>query len=139
MKALARFVLAAFVLTAAPLQAAERYGDRVPVRLRLSNEAVNMTVRCQIVLAHFVTLADYRIVPGASRELELQREESSGALIVSRDDGRPMAIESIYCGLDGRWDETRADLPLNGLRDRARDHVDMICVDSGSPVCGELR
>jgi hypothetical protein len=132
----AAFISAAVALTlaATPLHAAEPAGDRAPVRLSIQNDA-DAVLRCQVVLAHFVTLADHRLPPGTVRELDLERAAPSGALYVSGDDGRPMAIEAIYCGLDERWDGTRAALDLTPLREPDRQRLAVACAGVQTPLC----
>ena len=119
----------------APLHAAERDGDHVPVRLDIRNDAADAVLRCQVVLAHFVTLADRRLAPGETRELDLQRAAPSGALFVPGEDGRLMAVENIYCGLDERWDGTRVALDLTPLREPARQRLGVACAAARTPLC----
>ncbi|MGD9536881.1 MAG: hypothetical protein AB7P52_07415 [Alphaproteobacteria bacterium] len=119
----------------APLHAAEREGDHAPVRLGIRNEAADAVLRCQVVLAHFVTLADHRLAPGETRELDLQRAASSGALFVSGEGGRLMAVENVYCGLDAQWDGTRVALDLTPLREPARQSLGVACAAARTPLC----
>ncbi len=108
---------AAFPFLALSLHAfaGEPEGPRAPVRLEIFNGAESR-LRCQLVLAHFVTQDIAPISPGDETVIELDRDADKGTLIFLHEGGPSMALENILCGLSGAWRETRADLDLAGLR-----------------------
>ena len=110
-------VLVAFFFTAvsAHVSAGEFKGPRTAVRLEIHNNA-GSPLRCQLVLAHFVTQDIAPILPGGELIIALDRDMDQGALIFRHTGGRSMAIENILCGHSGAWSETRIDLDLTGLR-----------------------
>ncbi len=97
---------------AGPLSAAPA-GE--PVRLEIANAKAAALLRCQLVLAHFVTLAPAPIGPAGRVAFELRRDPD-GSLFYPHAEGPPMALENVLCGLDEDWTATRNDLDLRPLR-----------------------
>jgi len=85
------------------------------VHLEIFNGAESR-LRCQLVLAHFVTQDIPPIPPGNKFVIALERDVDEGTLIFRHAGGQSMAIENVLCGLMGAWRETRADLDLTDLR-----------------------
>ena len=58
----------------------------------------SQALRCVTVLAHFVSLPDLVIEPGATLRVSYFRGAADGTLYVLRDDGRQMMVENLLCG-----------------------------------------
>ena len=85
------------------------------VKLRIEN-ADAQAIRCQAILAHFVTRSLPEIAAGGAQEVILERDPGQGTLSYGTSDGRPMMLENILCGRVADWTETARDLPLQALR-----------------------
>ncbi len=109
--------LAALPLLTLPLNAfaGEPEGPSESVSLEVLNGA-DSGLRCQLVLAHFVTQDIAPISPGDGTVIALDRDADEGTLIFRHAGGRSMALENILCGLAGDWQATRVDLDLADLR-----------------------
>jgi hypothetical protein len=123
-------VAAVLVLPGSALPAATE-----PVRLEIANAKSGSLVRCQLVLAHFVTLAPDRIGPDHRATIELQRDVRAGTLFYRRADGPPMALETVLCGLDDDWAATRNDLDLRRLRGGEGDRLLIVCEGEQGLAC----
>ena len=106
-----------------------------PVRLEIANAKSGAMMRCQLVLAHFVTLAPDRIRPGHRATIELHRDVGAGTLFYRRADGQPMALETVLCGLDDDWAATRNDLDLRRLRGGEGDRLLIVCDGEQGLAC----
>lgn len=106
-----------------------------PVRLEIANAKSESLVRCQLVLAHFVTLAPDRIRPNHRATIGLQRDVRAGTLFYPREDGPPMTLENVLCGLDDDWVATRNDLDLRRLRRGEGDRLLIVCDGEQSLAC----
>lgn len=106
-----------------------------PVRLEIANAKSGSLVRCQLVLAHFVTLAPDKIGPDHHATIELQRDVQAGTLFYPREDGRPMALENVFCGLDDDWAATRNDLDLRRLRGGEGNRLLIVCDGEQGLAC----
>jgi hypothetical protein len=106
-----------------------------PVRLEIANAKSGSLVRCQLVLAHFVTLAPDKIGPDRHATIELQRDVQAGTLFYPREDGRPMALENVFCGLDDDWVATRNDLDLRRLRGGDGNRLLIVCDGEQGLLC----
>lgn len=111
--------------------------DDVLVDLDLVN-ADGQTLRCVTVLAHFVSLPDLSIAPGATLRVSYFRGMADGTLYVLRDDGRRMMVENLLCGRTDDWDATRGEVPLLDVRASASPHVVMTCRVAGRLQCDEV-
>lgn len=92
-------------------------------------------LRCVTVLAHFVSLPDLVIEPGATRRVSYYRGIADGTLYVLRDDGRRMMVENLLCGRTDDWDATRGEVPLLRVRASTSPHVVMTCRVAGRLQC----
>lgn len=107
-------------LPALPLQA------QTSVTLTLRNDGA-AAVRCLLMLGHWVTQDVPVLAPGAATTLALLRQPEDGALYLLRADGRRrMMVETLVCGDDARWWETRSEVTLQPLREGA-PHLDAAC------------
>lgn len=118
-------VLGALCAVAAA-SAAEPSGPSAPVRLEIYNGTASSELRCQLVLAHFVTQDIGRISAGKSAVIALRRDRDEGVLIY-RSGARRMAVENILCGIAGNWRATRNDLNLAALRAGRRAQLKIFC------------
>ena len=76
-------------------------------------------MRCLLMLAHWVTRDLPVLQAGAETTVTMRRQPEDGALYLPRADGRRMMVETLVCGEDARWGETRGDVPLQPLRQGA--------------------
>jgi len=105
--------------------------DYYPLRILISNQYENDTVRCQLVLAHFVTYDLNRIEPGKEISISIVLSPIDSTLFYNQS-GKLMAIEDLFCGLHSDWSTTRQELSLTPLQDRASASLSFRCtVDSG--------
>ncbi len=92
-------------------------------------------LRCQLVLAHFVTVALEPIPSGQTMVLELLQKPEDRTLLYKRDDGPLMAVENILCGLDDDWAATRENVNLAILRGDGVPAMRIVCAGSGPNLC----
>jgi len=85
------------------------------VELTILNQDTS-TIRCVVVLAHFVSHDVPVIVPGARATLSMMRDPGDGSLSLDRHDGRRMMVENVLCGRASDWTATRSDVPMLALR-----------------------
>jgi len=101
--------------------------QRAPLTLTLRNTEGSESLRCVMVVAHFVSVDVGLVPPGATREIDFTRVVATGSLIVNAADGREMEVENLLCGADTRWTETRGDVPLLPLRSTAATEMEVVC------------
>lgn len=111
-----RTVLAVMLATAALPTIAAGPGVMTAITLVIGNGA-DASLRCNAVLAHFMSEELGTIEPGGEREIALRREPESGLLALSPREGRDVPLENIQCGLAGDWSASARELPLTLLRD----------------------
>ena len=95
-----------------------------PIMLTIQNDALQ-AVRCQFVLAHFVTFDLATIAGGDATTVALQRTADGTLSLVH--DGRSMATENVLCGLDEGWATSKHDLDLQPLRTGSRGDFTFAC------------
>ncbi len=98
----------------------------------------SQTLRCVTVLAHFVSLPDLTIEPGATLRVSYFRGAADGTLYILRDDGRRMMVENLLCGRTDDWDATRGEVPLLDVRASTSPHMVMTCRVAGRLQCGKV-
>jgi hypothetical protein len=109
-------------------------GEPQSVQLIVRNET-GMTMKCVLVLAHFVTL-EHAVTAGANISIVMQRDVVAGTLWLPRpDDGRPMMVENLLCGAADRWSETRGEVPLLPLRGDTPAQMVTICRPAERLAC----
>lgn len=114
MRFLASVLLVFLLLRPAPLPAAE--GEGLPVSLTIANGGTE-ALRCVLLFTHWVTRELGVIAPGDRFRLALFRDPADGALFIPRDDGeRLMMVESLLCGRDADWADSRGQVPLLPLQ-----------------------
>ena len=86
--------------------------QRAPLALTLHNIDGVESLRCVIILAHFVSVDIGVIEPGETQDIDFTRVVDTGSLIVNAADGREMEVENLLCGSDSQWTQTRGDVPL---------------------------
>ena len=105
--------------------------DPVPVTLTIENATAGPALRCQLVLAHFIT-HDLALIPAnGTAEIDLQRNPS-GTLFFQGGD-RSMAVENVLCGRDDNWTASRNDLDLRRLREAASPALRVTCSAADLP------
>ncbi len=115
--------------------AAEDYGVTRPVSVQITNATSKAALRCQLILAHFVTYEADALAKGQEATLELLRGDQDGTLIFSGRDGRQMALENLLCGFDDDWGGTQNDLNLAQLRDGTSNRLQIICSGADRLTC----
>ena len=115
--------------------AAEDYGVTRPVSVQITNATSKAALRCQLILAHFVTYEADTLAKGQEATLELLRGDQDGTLIFSAKDGRQMALENLLCGFDDDWGRTRKNLSLAQLRDGTSNRLQIICSGADRLTC----
>jgi hypothetical protein len=96
------------------------------VALTLANESA-ATLRCQILLAHWVTLDLPVLAPGAATQLKIERDATSGALSIPRADGRAMMLEGLACGTTHDWSGTLGRIGLDGVMRAPGRNTRLVC------------
>ena len=107
--------------------------DPVPVTLTIENATAGPALRCQLVLAHFVTQDLAPIPANAVAEVDMQRD--SGGTLFFQGGGRSMAVENILCSLDDNWTASRNNLDLRSLREGALPALRVTCSATDSLTC----
>ena len=115
--------------------ATEDYGVTRPVTVQITNATSKAALRCQLILAHFVTYEADALAKGQEATLELLRGDQDGTLIFSGKDGRQMALENLLCGFDDDWGGTQNDLNLAQLRDGTSNRLQIICSGADRLTC----
>jgi hypothetical protein len=131
--------LLAAMLTVAPLfvgqgAAAEPQGAREPVVLEVLNDTQRARLRCQLVLAHFITHVALVLDAGRRGRIALDRFDVDGTLALSQE-GRTMAVENLLCGVEGDWAATVDNLDLGPLRDQRYARLRLRCNDEPGFAC----
>lgn len=110
-------------------------GETAPAVLEIVNETTRAVLRCQLVLAHFMTRDLAPTAPGQALEIDLLRETASGTLLRSDLDGRLVPVENVLCGADDDWMATRNDVDLTGLRAGSLRRLRIVCVEGNGMSC----
>ena len=100
--------------------------DRTPVVLQIANDS-GRGLRCQLILAHFMTRDLKLAAPGGAIAVDLLRETETGTLLRSDVDGRLVPVENVLCGVDSDWVTTRNDLDLTDLREGGARRLRIDC------------
>ena len=80
-------------------------GEGVPIEVAIENRSAQ-PLRCLMVFAHWTTLGLPVIAPGDHASVVLNRATDRALFMPRPQDGRPMMLEALHCGADGRWSET---------------------------------
>jgi hypothetical protein len=80
-------------------------GEGVPIEVTIENRSEG-PLRCLLVFAHWTTLEVPVIAPGGTASVVVNRAADRALFIPRPQDGRPMMLEALHCGGDGRWSET---------------------------------
>ena len=108
--------------------------EPVVVSLKIENGMANGALRCQLVLAHFVTVGLAPIPAGQRLAVALTRD-AAGALFYQAGEGPLMAIENVLCGRDDDWAATRQDLNLTTLRGPGVPAARIVCAGDNVHKC----
>ena len=96
--------------------------DPISVYVSITNFHPSEPVRCQFVLAHFVTYDPPILSSGETLVTSISLEQDSSTLFLVHTD-KPMAIEDLFCALDSDWSDTRLELSLTPLQNAAKTHL----------------
>ena len=77
----------------------------------ISNNHIDQSVRCQFLLAHFVTYDPVNIAPNDALLIPVELRNSDRTIFYLYA-GTYMAIEDLLCGFDSNWSLTRRELSL---------------------------
>lgn len=108
--------------------------DRTPVVLQIANDS-GRVLRCQLILARFMTRDPKPAAPGDAIAVDLLRETATGTLLRSDLDGRLVPVENVLCGIDADWVATRNDLDLTVLREGSARRLRIDCSDRNGLSC----
>lgn len=103
-----------------------------PLTLTIRNGA-GEDLRCEAVLAHFMSETLARIAPGRSLVVTLRRD-SGGVLLLAPREGRHVPLENILCGSETAWAASKSDLPLTTVRAGSGSHYQVRCALADSRV-----
>ncbi len=121
-------------LAATLLSAQAVAGDEDKVSIAVANET-RQVLRCQFLLAHWMTSAAVLIQPGASARLALGRAVDGALFQRQAGEERPFHVESLLCGSDRDFGSSRIDLDLSPLRARESDSLSFRCGGEAAPAC----
>ncbi len=110
--------------------------DATPIKLTIENAASGPNIRCQVILAHFVT-HDLPTIP-ASQSATIEMDRATDGTLFFRKGGQTMATENILCGLDQNWTVSRNDLDLRALRIGTREALQVTCSGATTLTCRSL-
>ncbi|MEM7224143.1 MAG: hypothetical protein AAF495_14270 [Pseudomonadota bacterium] len=104
-----------FIAAAFAVAGSGHAADPQNIHLRIEN-ASEVSIRCVMVLAHFVTKDMPPIPSGSSYTTTLIRDPDQGTLSYGSFDDHPMMLENLLCGSLSDWTTTSRDLPILNLR-----------------------
>lgn len=105
----------------------ESESETDPVQLQINNGDQEMSLRCLVSMAHYITHDPAVIAPNTVLTIDLHRGTASNTLYFKRPDTPLMAIENIFCGHDSNWAETKYNLNLSALRSDGFNHLIINC------------
>lgn len=104
----------------------DRLFDLNPIYVSITNFHASESVRCQFVLAHFVTYDPPILLPGETLVTSITRGQDNSTLFLVYS-GKAMAVEDLFCALDSAWSETRVELSLAALQTTTTPHLAFSC------------
>ena len=102
----------------------------------ISNDHIDQSVRCQLVLAHFVTYDPVNIAPKDTLLIPVELRNSDRTIFYLYA-GTYMAIEDLLCGFDSNWSLTRRELSLTPLQSLTVESLHFTCGFNQSFFCME--
>jgi hypothetical protein len=103
-----------------------RLFDPTPIYVSITNFHASESVRCQFVLAHFVTYDPPILLPGETLVTSITRGQDDSTLFLVQS-GKAMAVEDLFCALDSAWSDTRMELSLAALQTNTTPHLVFSC------------
>ena len=100
--------------------------DPNPTYISITNLHTSESIRCQFVLAHFVTYDPPMILSGETLVVPITIEQDNSTLFLVNS-SKPMAIEDLFCALDSAWSDTRLELSLAPLQRSTMPHLTFSC------------
>ena len=100
--------------------------DPNPAYVSITNFHASESVRCQFVLAHFVTYDPPVLLSGETLFVPITLEQDNSTLFLV-ESGKPMAIEDLFCALNSAWSDTRLELSLTPLQSTTTTHLEFSC------------
>jgi hypothetical protein len=120
------FWLVLLVSGTAEAKSEYQFNDPNPVYVSITNFHVSESVRCQFVLAHFVTYDPPVLLSGETLVVPITLEQDNSTLFLL-DYGKPMAIEDLFCALDSAWSDTLSELSLAPLQNSTAENLTFSC------------
>ena len=115
-----------FSYTAANAANQHRLFDPNPIYVSITNFHASESVRCQFVLAHFVTYDPPILLPGETLVTSITIGQDNSTLFLLHS-GKAMAVEDLFCALDSAWSDTRMELSLAALQTNTTPHLVFSC------------
>ncbi|MEO1190724.1 MAG: hypothetical protein AAFY02_03150 [Pseudomonadota bacterium] len=105
-----------------------------PIAIALDNTG-EAPLRCQYLLAHWMSRDALRLDPGAAAELPLYRQADGALFLRQPGEPRPLFVEALLCGDDQAFGETARQLDLSALRRAQADRLALRCDAADPTIC----
>ena len=102
--------------------------------VQVKNQQSAHEIRCQLILAHFVTYDFSKLSSGQSLDFSIILRVPDRTLFFIHAK-RTMAIENLLCGLDTNWSITKTELPLALFQTTNRQSLVFECVFNTTFLC----
>ena len=106
--------------------------------VQVKNQQSDHEIRCQLILAHFVTYDFRKVGPGQSLDFSIILRAPDRTLFFIHAK-RTMAIENLLCGLDTNWSITKTELPLAFFKTTNKQSLVFECVFNTTFSCNIAR
>ena len=97
-------------------------------------QGAELSLKCLLQFAHWITVDSGPIGPGAARVFDL-RLAADGTITQENAFGVAMALVRFTCGKVGRWMEVQYSLPLEAIRDAGATSLLLTCRERGGLEC----
>ena len=106
--------------------------------VQVKNQQSHDEIRCQLILAHFVTYDFSKLSSGQSLDFSIILRVPDRTLFFVHEK-RSMAIENLLCGLDTNWSITKTELPLAFFKTTNKQSLVFECVFNTTFACNIAR
>ena len=100
--------------------------QHLPRSIVIVNSHMTHSIRCQFVLAHFVTYDFVKVLPNDTLSIPVILRQSDRTIFYVYS-GKHMAVEDLFCGLDAHWSSTRTELTLTPLQSMLGESLGFDC------------
>ena len=97
-------------------------------------QGAELSLKCLLQFAHWITVDSGPIEPGAARVFDLGLA-ADGTITQENAFGVAMALVRFTCGKVGRWMEIQYSLPLEAIRDAGAPSLLLTCRERGGLEC----